>query len=147
LLWQATILTLSASTVFVLSSLNLTSLIMNVQTSSQKRYVSRCPCRDVVSTTRDLVVLHQIHTLNVILAFTFSPSTVDMLWSKFWRMRIANCGSIRREEIRSSRVSARARPMLHKFVNIITERNVERGVHTRSYGRVHRRWSSLRSPC
>lgn len=51
-------------------------------------------------------------TLKVILAFTFSPSTVAMLWSKFCMMRMASWGSMRRLPIRSSSVSARARPML-----------------------------------
>lgn len=45
LLLQLTILTLSAVTVALeLSILNVTSLIKKVQTSSQKRYVSKCPC-------------------------------------------------------------------------------------------------------
>lgn len=41
LVLQLTILTLSAWTVLELSNLKLTSLIKKVQTSSQKRYVSR----------------------------------------------------------------------------------------------------------
>jgi len=41
LLLQLTILTLSATTCCEFSILNVTSLIKNVQTSSQKRYVSR----------------------------------------------------------------------------------------------------------
>jgi len=52
-------------------------------------------------------------TLKVILDFTRSPNTDAMLWSKLDMMRMANCGSIRRLLIRSSRVSARARPILH----------------------------------
>ena len=38
---QATILTFSAATWLLLSSLKLMSLMRNVQTSSQKRYVSK----------------------------------------------------------------------------------------------------------
>lgn len=34
---------------------------------------------------------------------------------------MANCGSMRREEIRSSRVSARARPILFKHVSTIAQ--------------------------
>lgn len=51
-------------------------------------------------------------TLKDIFDFTRSPRTDAMLWSKLDMMRMANCGSIRRLLIRSSRVSARARPIL-----------------------------------
>jgi hypothetical protein len=59
---QLTILTRSAWTWFELSSLKLMSLMMKVQTSSQKRYVSRCPYRDGASVrVRPAASVQQAH--------------------------------------------------------------------------------------
>ena len=134
---QLTILTLSVCTVWLpLSSLMVTLRIRNVQTSSQKRYVSREPC--VMSPSQpcpfsermnrpDLApvfpsehVPHRripgptegVSTLKVNRALTLSCNVSAITRSNWVRTFMASCGSIRSSPINSSRASVRATPRL-----------------------------------
>lgn len=137
---QLTILTLSATTACPpFSILKETFLMRKVHTSSQKRYVSREPCRDgngahfvslgliflgLHATVFSLVALLNhimqaptvyfsvVLTLNVRRALTFSCKTSAIARSKFARIFMASCGSMRWSVIRSSRVSVRVAPRL-----------------------------------
>lgn len=53
-----------------------------------------------------------LHTLNVNLAFTLLSNTSHVARSKFDRIFMASCGSMRLELMRSSKVSVSAMPML-----------------------------------
>jgi hypothetical protein len=123
---QLTILTLSALTTCPpLSILNCTSLIRKVQTSSQNLYVSSDPYSHYKRSSAIVRIREpeagrgsqtqadgKALTLNVSLDLTLSCKASAIARSKFARIFIASCGSMRWSLIRSSSVSVSVTPML-----------------------------------